>query len=1034
MKLSTNNLLLTRLSILILVLAIFNANSFAISKKIHNVDKQQSISISPENLNSMAIKLSKFQTVAKSNQILNSPDLPLNSAMNSNQPEAFLGDLYIEAKDNLPFFMSGETLEKNSSLLMKQNSSNKMLNSNGIAISYIQEKKELFKLIDPLNELKIKETVKDKDGNYHVRLSQSYKGIPIWSKDITVHYDKDKIYLINGRYIPTPQNVDINNFKISYEVALKSVRDDIKPITSSNLNSNLFPNYTGPTAKKYIWCDETNHPYLAWFVEIRPNIVDDWYYFIDAITGNILEKYNNTKQDGPATANAKDYLNQTVVVNSYLSNGAYYMIDASRPMFNGNISDPKGVIITYDNKNTDLTNNSNPGPVSSSNNQWSDPVSVSAHANMGKSYQYYKDIHSRNSIDNAGMTIYAIIHVTDGNQSFANAFWNGQFLVFGDGGSYFKPLAGALDVVGHELTHGIVTYSGELEYKNQSGALNEAIADWGGVMVDKKNWLVGEDANLNGSIIKHRDMSNPHNGEQQGQQNWQPAKMSEFQTMPITSDNGGVHMNSGIINKATYLIGTAIGKDKLEKIYYNTLFKRYLSTQAQFIDMRLATVKSATDLYGASSTEVNAVKKSFDDVEIFDKSGTKQDPESPSNPGEQWVAIVAAPQDQSDHSLYVAKAKILNNTTDIKHLTGTQVYSGSGKAITIPDDGSLILFVDANNFIRGIYPNGTSETVISQTGEWNSISISPDGKKLAATSNLKEPKIYLFDLVAGTSKTIDLYVPSSQTTADIKPQYPDAIDFNLSGNLLIYDVANRAMNTDGTSYSYWEMNLYDLTSNIISRVLPTLGEGINIGNPSFAKNNKYVFTYEMDDVVNNMHYIRGHNLFSGEDDVIDSWNYSTDNWGAPCYSVDDKYAVYQYYDPNVLNYYIYNVTLSTNKLKGISRTQYLVYARQPRPFAIGKRPVGVDESENSNFKSISAYPNPTNDLVKINFEIVRSSNVSLKIINLFGSVVKTLINNNYMIEGNHSVDLSTKELASGAYLIIMKTNQLVETMRLMVVN
>jgi Zn-dependent metalloprotease len=908
-----------------------------------------------------------------------------------------------------------------------------MLNSTDIAISYIQDKKELFKLIDPLNELKIKETVSDIDGNHHVRLSQSYKGLPIWSKDITVHYDKDKIYLINGRYIPTPQNLDINNFKISYEVALKSVMDDLKPITSSNLNSNLFPNYTGPTAKKYIWCDDSGKPYLVWFVEVRPNIIDDWYYFIDATTGLVLEKYNNTKQDGPTTANAKDQLNQSVVVNSYLDNGAYYMIDASRPMFNGNISNPKGVIITYDNKNTDLTNTSNPGPVSSNNNQWNDAVSVSAHVNMGKSYQYFKDNHSRNSIDNAGMTIFAIIHVTDNNQSFANAFWNGQFLVFGDGGGFFKPLAGALDIVGHELTHGVITYSGELEYKNQSGALNEAIADWGGVMVDKQNWLIGEDADINGSIVKHRDMSNPHNGEQKGQQNWQPAKMSEFQTMPVTQDNGGVHVNSGIINKATFLIGTAIGKDKLEKIYYNTLFKRYLSTQAQFIDMRLATVKSATDLYGSNSNEVNAVKKAFDDVEIFDNTGTKQDPESASNPGEQWVAIVAAPQDESDHSLYVAKAKIINQS-DIKQLTTTQVYSGSGKAITITDDGSVILFVDANNFIRGILPDGSNETVISQTGEWNSISISPDGKKLAATSNLQEPKIYLFDLVASTSKILDLYVPSSQTTDDIKPLYPDVIDFNLSGNLLIYDVANRAIKTNGTSYNYWEMNLYDLTSNIINRVVPTLGEGINIGNPSFAKNNKYVFTYEMDDAVNNMHYIRGHNLFSGDDDVIDNWDYSTNDWGAPCYSVDDKYIVYQYYNPNDFNYYIYNVTLSANKLKGITRTQYLVNARQPRPFAIGKRPVGVDEADILNTPSLSAYPNPTNDLVEINFTLDRSADVSLKVINLFGSIVKTLVNNNFMTEGNHNIELSTKGLSSGTYLIIMNSNQQVQTLRIVVVN
>ncbi|MCT4583869.1 MAG: M4 family metallopeptidase, partial [Peptostreptococcaceae bacterium] len=170
----------------------------------------------------------------------------------------------------------------------------------------------------------------------------------------------------------------------------------------------------------------------------------------------------------------------------------------------------------------------------------------------------------------------------------------------------------ALDIVAHEMTHGVTQYTANLKYENQSGALNESMSDVFGTLVEmeyqpeKADYLCGEDVwtpNTPGDAL--RDLANPENYNQ-------PAHMRDF--VNTSEDHGGVHTNSGIPNKAGYLVIDSVGKDKAAQIYYRAL-TTYLTSTSDFHDAKLALMQSAKDLYGTGS-EYNAVEDAFNAVGI----------------------------------------------------------------------------------------------------------------------------------------------------------------------------------------------------------------------------------------------------------------------------------------------------------------------------------------------------------------------------------------------------------------------------------
>ncbi len=902
-----------------------------------------------------------------------------------------------------------------------------------LARAFIQRYQQVFQIADPDAELERLTTIRDAFQKEHVVFRQKIMGIPVWGKDIVVHLNPDgSVYAVNGHYIPTLNREFADLARVDAAAAVSIATEHLSrevPIVPLNEKWQQILEYSEPIARQYFWEDSrTGEVKRVWHVEIRPNIRDDYYYFIDARTGEILERYNNTRFDGPTTAQATDLNGQTRTIHTYLYQGTYYMLDASRPTWQGDANDPinksKGGLMTLDARNQDLTSKTTIYYVTSSNNQWSDPAAVSAHYNVGQVFEYYYNTHNRQGIDGEGGTIYSIIHVTDQGQSMENAYWNGKVMAYGDGGQMFKPLAGALDVAAHEMTHGVIERTVNLEYKFQSGALNESLADIFGAMVDRDDWKMGEDV-VKGNAFPSgalRDLADPHNGGNSlNDPGWQPAHMNEYVNLNIDQDNGGVHVNSGIPNKAAYLMASAIGRDKTERIYYRVLDARYLNSQSNFVDMRNACVQAAKDLYGDNSAEVQAVNNAFDQVGITG-DGSTPDPELPPVQGEQWFITIGT----GDYLPYLVKS----DASQFAALTSTQVYPYSSNPVSITDDGSTVFFVDINNYIRVIGSDGSDEQVISNQGVWSAISISPNGQFLAANTIYQDSVLYVFDLTGQNPDMVfKLYQPTSQEgVKDYVTLYSDAMDWDFSNRYILFDAFNSIPQQSGDSLEFWNINILDVTTGLIFPVFPPQPEGISLGNPSFAQTDENIFTFDYVDFNQGEDVIMAANLFTG--DVTTVFN-NGDVIGYPNYSTQDDRIVFQTWLTDQYGNTDYGVDyqpLASDKMSPAGQAQALISGGiRPKWFAIGSRPTGIEDQPSTvaqGFYLGANYPNPFNPTTTIPFTVSQNAQVTLTVYDNTGRQVKTLLNKT-VAPGSYTVEWDGRNdagmpVASGVYFYRMQ--------------
>ncbi len=248
---------------------------------------------------------------------------------------------------------------------------------------------------------------------------------------------------------------------------------------------------------------------------------------------------------------------------------------------------------------------------------------------LGATFTLLWDAFSRVSIDGAGTPLLATVHYGD---HYDNAFWNGERMVFGDGdGEVFTGFTGSVTVIAHELAHGVIDAAGGLTYSGASGALNESIADVFGALAeqhlrhqraDEASWLIGEGIftpAVQGTAL--RSMAAPgtaYDDDVLGRDP-QPAHMRDF--VVTTSDNGGVHINSGIPNKAFHLVATALGGyawERAGRVWYLALTAGSLDPGSDFRAFADATLAAASREYGEESEEHTAVRSAWAAVGVID--------------------------------------------------------------------------------------------------------------------------------------------------------------------------------------------------------------------------------------------------------------------------------------------------------------------------------------------------------------------------------------------------------------------------------
>ncbi len=453
----------------------------------------------------------------------------------------------------------------------------------------------------------------------HTHVQQYVGGVPVWEGEAIVHLGSD--------------------------AALSLITDDLKEgiaietkptLSADDALSTAKRMYRGsrfiteePRVELYIYRGE-DRDHLAYRVEMpRLDGTEETaipVIFIDAHTGEKVFEYNNLQ-----TGSGNSLYSGTVTITTSTSGGTYYMEDPTIRR--------QGTFNMNNTGNTTTGTGGTQSRYTGTDDVWSatnERAGVDAHYGAAWTYDYFKNVHGRNGINGSngpGTTTSAVggvalvVSRVHFGSNYNNAFWYNNQMTYGDGnGTSFSPLV-TLDIAGHEMTHGVTQYTANLTYSNESGALNESMSDVFGSMVESyarggvvngDTWKIGEQSYTpatSGDALRYMD--NPHlagNGGYTSDDD--PDHYSERYTG--TADSGGVHINSGIGNKAFYLavVGgthhlsgvtvTGMGSTDAAKIWYRALTV-YMTSGTNFSGARTATLNAATDLFGSASTQYNKI-------------------------------------------------------------------------------------------------------------------------------------------------------------------------------------------------------------------------------------------------------------------------------------------------------------------------------------------------------------------------------------------------------------------------------------------
>ena len=469
------------------------------------------------------------------------------------------------------------------------------------------------------DQLLLREQETDKLGMRHDKYIQTHDGIPIEGAEVLLHFQNDKPYLANGMLVGNisassspvlDQKTAVYKARSHMPASVYAWQSDAMENLLKKATSNPMASFYPEPELIYVdadFCNDPTHYQLAYKLDIYSFIPSDAKrIYIDARKGNVmLELPILLSTDVPGQAQTKYSGLQNIITDS-VAPDTFLLIDESRG----------GGIETRNLHNT--TNMNNATNFYDEDNYWNnvnafqDEAATDAHWALEMTYDYYLQKQNRNSYDNNGSRLIANEHY---KTLLGNAFWNGSWASFGDGNNNYSTLT-SVDVIAHELTHGVTSKSAALIYLNESGALNESFSDIFGASVeyyavpDSFDWYVGEDFDM----VNHtgfRNMAEPNSKADPDTykgQYWYLGSM----------DNGGVHTNSGVMNYWYYLLTTggsgtndngdqysvsSLGIDTAASIAYRNLTV-YLTETSKYWDARMGALQAAEDLYGACSNAV----------------------------------------------------------------------------------------------------------------------------------------------------------------------------------------------------------------------------------------------------------------------------------------------------------------------------------------------------------------------------------------------------------------------------------------------
>ncbi len=819
----------------------------------------------------------------------------------------------------------------------------------------------------------------DDYGHTHLRFHQTRNGIKVYNSESILHIDEAGVVSMQSNMLPDSRILPASKSGLSEEQVKQLVIAELDHYHEIDDNLSHLIGDEQWVIEQVYFQKKDGDVVLAYYVDVYANVGEHQQFIVSADTGQFLDQFSKVCKfhghscslppDGEATANASDLFGLNRTINTYEVGNTFYLLDGSRTMFQGGQSnmpnEPVGVIWTIDAFNTAPQNsNFTYDHVTSGNNSWSDKeTAVSAHYNSGLSYEYFKNVHSREAIDGNGGNIVSIINVAnEDGSSMGNAFWNGAAMFYGNGDSAFRPLGRGLDVAGHELTHGVIQNTANLEYQGESGALNESFADVFGAMIDDADqewYLIGEEVVKTNAFPSGalRNLKDPHNGASTGDfgSGWQPSHYSERFTG--SQDNGGVHINSGIPNRAFYLFAEAVGNQTAEKVYYRAL-TTYLTRSSQFVDCRNAVVQAAADM-GMQSI-VDAANSAFDQVGIGSAGGTTVE-DAMENLGADFV--MWSPPDLSQINLADGVGEDINNPFIEENIKSKPSAS---------DDGTRIVFVgsDSRIYLVEIDWNAGSFSydVFDDQAVWRNVVISKDGLRLAAIANQEENFVYIYDFESNQTQPYELYNPTFSegvSTGDVL--YADAMEFDITGKYLMYDANNSITSNSSGAINYWDIGFLEVWDRAndqfgngnIQKLFSALPEGVSIGNPTFSKNSPYIIAFDV--LEDNLYTVVGYNIETGDLGII----MENSDLGYPNFSRDDSKVIFDF--PWIFGLDLGVVTLNSDKITAVSNSEdvFIVGGKWGTWFSNGVRNLYVDTDDIVQEYTVSISPNPVVDQLEI---------------------------------------------------------------------
>ncbi|MBN2529366.1 MAG: M4 family metallopeptidase [Deltaproteobacteria bacterium] len=442
--------------------------------------------------------------------------------------------------------------------------------------------------------LDVSREVVDEDGARHVVVTPTVGDLPVWMAAAAIHLDAGgNVRSINAENLSdvTPKGA----VRFDADAAIDAAARALLPLSNDGNVENtvapqlgIMPALKGKGTSAYTWR-------LVQMAREADGTPQYYETYVNAQSGELAARYATTVSAAltSATGSVVNTLGATESLRvSYSQDyGMYVLLDQSRGL-------AATQIMTYNANNAyDLTMDNSTLVASANANQW-DQIGGSTHANVQKTMDYYLNTHGRNSWDGQGAPARVVVHF---GQQYNNAYWSPyeQRTVFGDAdGIQFKSFGGALDVVAHEWSHAVVSATANLIYENQSGALNESFADVMSVMVDRDDWIQGEDIMLPaGSAI--RSLADPS-------LYGHPGHMDDYRD--ISWNYGGVHINCGIPSHAAYLVAVdpRASREVTEKVWYRTLNQGHVGRYANFKDMAEGSLVACNELVQkASLTQQN---------------------------------------------------------------------------------------------------------------------------------------------------------------------------------------------------------------------------------------------------------------------------------------------------------------------------------------------------------------------------------------------------------------------------------------------